>query len=269
MRKNKILLIGMILLIIGFTSFGIKKDKEIGHSKKNVSCKSSFKYWEQNYATRNFDKVELKNMNYEIRGVYKKPISDGKIKKALTIKDIIQNYPSSWIDECESIEIRVEKNGEIEKGISTGEQLNKEQISILRTAIVGSDIQIKVNYRRGNTITKELEYKQMNLIFTVIPETEAKYPKGKEVLIKQLKEQGQKQLAKYAKEQVDFASISFIVNEKGEIDRIRLNTSSGNDDVDTILLSIIREMPQWIPAKDGLGNFVEQEFLFSTGIDGC
>jgi len=64
-------------------------------------------------------------------------------------------------------------------------------------------------------------------------------------------------------------TVSFIVNELGETEKIVLVSTSGNAELDKRLVAVIEEMPVWIPAENTNGKAVKQEFEFNVVQGAC
>jgi outer membrane biosynthesis protein TonB len=64
--------------------------------------------------------------------------------------------------------------------------------------------------------------------------------------------------------------VKFYVNKEGKIINPKVITTSGDKNVDQILIETISNMPNWNPAKDSNGVAVQQEFELHVGkMIGC
>jgi hypothetical protein len=61
------------------------------------------------------------------------------------------------------------------------------------------------------------------------------------------------------------ATLTFIVNEKGEAGEVKISRPSKDEHVNKVLLDAVSKMPRWIPATDATGKPVKQEFKIMVG----
>lgn len=64
-------------------------------------------------------------------------------------------------------------------------------------------------------------------------------------------------------------TLTFTVNEHGETEDVELVETSGNADLDGVLLQLITDMPSWEPAIDAKGSSMKQAFEFKVVQGGC
>lgn len=65
------------------------------------------------------------------------------------------------------------------------------------------------------------------------------------------------------------AMVKFTVNEEGEIINARVSESTGDQDIDRLMLEGLNKMPKWIPAKNSSGEKVKQDFEFVMANEGA
>lgn len=209
-------------------------------------------------------------IGYEVRGTYARPIVKEKLNEAKTLSDINPGYPASWISSYLSVEVLATCNGVLMKALSTNDTLSNEQISILKMADMGTDIVVDVKYSPKKLIKEDLDIKVINFSFSVIPEIEAQYPGGYEVLKQYLKENAIDQVDEAFTNQLRLAIVRFTINEEGQATNVQISKSFEDEKIDKLLLDTINKMPKWIPAEDSNGVKVKQEFEFSVGNNvGC
>ena len=110
----------------------------------------------------------------------------------------------------------------------------------------------------------------MSYFITVVPEKQAEYIGGQNLLIDYLRANSNPHTTGIEQKNLKPGQYTFTVNKEGSISKARLGTSSGYPEVDNILLDLIRNMPgKWIPATNSQGERVEQEYVFFFGVDGC
>ena len=207
---------------------------------------------------------------YDVRGTYNRPIVKEKLNKAKTLSDINPGYPSSWISREFSVVLMATCNGIVMEAESPNDTLSNEQISILKMADIGTDIVVDIKYNPKNSIIDDLDIRVINFTYSVVPEIEAEYFGGYELLKQYLKENAIDKISEPIAKQIQLATVRFTINEQGQIIDALISKSSEDEKTDKILLQAIREMPKWKPAENSNGIKVKQEFIFTVGnIVGC
>lgn len=211
------------------------------------------------------------NLNYNVHARYDHPITKEKLEMAKTMADLIPYYPSSWIKGYNSVELTVTGNGKTISATGTNENLTAEQAQMLASLDLGSEIVINISYQSENFLTHETENGQMHYSATVVPEVEARFPNGYEQLTEYIKLHGIDQISADYSKDIQQAIIRFTINEDGDIEDAHISKTSGNMDIDRLLLETVNNMPAWNPASDANGNKVKQEFelTVSGGNEGC
>lgn len=208
------------------------------------------------------------DLYFEVRGTYTNTITREKLNTAKAMLDINPGYATSWITDYISAEIIASSNGKVMRAISTNAFLTSEQKNILNTADIGTDITIDVKYRYENSVTGNMDMRNMMFSVTLVPENPAEYFGGYEQMKNYLKENAINKISKADYNKVQ-AVVKFTVNEEGEIANTQISKTSGDKKTDNVLVDAINKMPKWIPAADAKGIKVKQEFVFSVGNGGC
>jgi TonB family protein len=209
------------------------------------------------------------DMGYELRARNTRAVTREKLYEVKLISDIIPGYPVNWIRDYISVEIMTTSNGKSLKAMSANDVLSTQQQNILNNVDPGSDIAIYVHYKSKNPITDKLETSIMNVLMTVVPETEAEYMGGNQQLKKYLMENFSSKITETVPKELQEGMVKFTVNEEGEIANAQISKSSGDLKTDQLLLETINKMPKWKPAENSKGIKVKQEFAFSLGKVGC
>ncbi len=222
--------------------------------------------------------VQEKELFYVVRGNYEKPISKQKLVSAARLSDFIDYYPANWIKHYKGVEITANRYGDKKTEFGVNDKLTKGQRQLLAASSVGTTIDVKVKYKKGNAIGESEEDREMNISMSLIPEIEARCGEGNEKLISYLKEETKGRLnltkidnAKVEGKEIEFPGnieILFVIDKKGKVQNVRIENSSNDEETDNLVLDVIKSMPNWIPATNAKGDFVEQEFLFSVGEGG-
>lgn len=192
-------------------------------------------------------------------------ITEEKLKTVNKIDDIIDNYPSNWISDYNSVTISASINGEIIEITGPDDNLTIEQKNLFKNA---SSFLLVVQYQREND-NGEIQNRQMNVPLVVTPEVEAEYVGGYEKMIKYLKKNSLSQINNKGFTHLPQPSISFVVSKDGIIENVKLKDTSRDKEIDQLLIEVVKTMPKWSPAKNKNGLAIEQEFTLNIGQDGC
>ena len=268
--KVKVLFVG-ILLIIGssiIVGFVNKKD----HNKKSIEVEKVIKRTSGNLnclSSSTIDKQPKVILNYLVRGANNRTITKSKINKVKTLEDIIEHFPSNWISEYISVEIeRATQNIKL-KEIGKNIKLTPKQQELFNNTKIGDDLIIKVLYKSNGSLEKEAQVKEINVTMTVVPEVEAKFKAGNEKLTQYFEENSKSEILNWKFSPMQNAAASFIINEKGEAENVKITKTTGIITVDRAIIELLYKMPKWNPAKNNKGELVQQEFEFSIGEVGC
>jgi TonB family protein len=210
-----------------------------------------------------------KDLMFDIRGAYKRPVIKEILNDARKIGDISPGFPTNWLNKYVSAEIQAVCNGKSKKAMSTNEILSAEQKDILKTADLGTDVIVNIRYKSQNSATEKEEVRTINYSVTIIPEVEAKYSGGQQQLLKYFRENAISKITEIASKELQYGLIKFTINEQGEIIHTKISKSTGDSKVDKLLVDAIKNMPKWNPAENSMGIKVKQEFVFSVGNSGC
>ncbi|MDG1476017.1 MAG: energy transducer TonB, partial [Vicingaceae bacterium] len=208
-----------------------------------------------------------------LRGVFRpntilntgRSITEKKLKNAQSIDQLIENYPSNWIHAYNSVTVSTNVNGKIIEEHGKNEKLTAEQKKLIENA---QSVLLVVQYQKKNA-AGEVQNRQMNVPLIVTPKTEAKYEGGYNQMITYLKENSLKEINAKNFTHLPQPSISFTINEDGTPESVALKASSRDDEIDQLLVKLIKSMPKWEPAINEAGENIKQEFVLNIGQDGC
>lgn len=209
------------------------------------------------------------NIHCEVHGKYAHPIKLEKLQNAHLISDIIPYFPAAWIMSYVSVEIAAVSEGDTLKASGVDQILTDEQIYAVNSAGLGTEIIIDIKYISENPVNNISEERKMKYSTTVVPEKEAEFPDGYQQLLKYLKGNAIDKLSVKEYEKIEQVVIRFTVDEEGNIANAQIFKTSGDTDIDELLLGAVHNMPKWIPAEDSKGIKVRQEFLFTLSNAGC
>ncbi|MES2678519.1 MAG: energy transducer TonB [Bacteroidota bacterium] len=178
-----------------------------------------------------------------------------QLNKALLLTDITPENPGQWNMKYVSVDIVASCNGSEVTASGTSDLLTEEQLRVVSSADLGTDIVINVNYN----------YSRVSYYLTVMPDVEAEFPGGKTELTQYLNKIILDKITDETPVQFYLSLIKFTVNEEGEIGNAQLTQSSGDQYLDRLLLEAVNNMPKWTPAQNAKGQKVKQEYRLGTG----
>jgi TonB family protein len=208
-------------------------------------------------------------LRYEVHPAYTRPIKQEKLKQAKLLRDVVAGYPENWINSYVSTEVSATCNGQVMKATSLSDVLSPEQKKILGMADLATDVIVEVKYNYKEPLTNAMENRDLYVLMTVVPETNAEYVGGYKQMYDYIKMNGIHKISVSSPKKFQKGKVRFAVSEQGEVMNARITESSGDTKTDKLLLETIQSMPEWKPAENPKGVRVMQEFVFSVGNGGC
>ena len=199
-------------------------------------------------------------------------IKKTKLDKIKSFNDFISNEHAQQIVSYKSVSIIVLKDDKKTEIRETGysDTLTPAQIKFLQSLDYSTNILVWANYQENNKDTGELEDNSWTPYLTIVPEKQARYTKGLNVLKKTLKEKSEKARKNVDAEKLKPAKLYFTVTKKGTIENVKLDRSSGYPLVDKTMIELINKtQAKWQPAENYKGEKVDQELVVSFGLIGC
>jgi TonB family protein len=209
------------------------------------------------------------DLNIDIHPDYRHSITRDKISQARSMSDIIPYYPSSWIKSYASVQLTTNHDGLAQVASSKDEKLTDAQLEMLNSLDYGDEVVIDIDFQYDASMTS-LTVGKINYPVTLVPETEAFFPDGRDQLHQYLKGNAIDKISEKEAKDLQMVTVSFTIDEAGEIAGAKVSTTSGNPEFDRLLLEAMSNMPRWKPAEDSEGHKVRQNFeLVVTGNTGC
>lgn len=271
--KRTVLIIALIVVTIGFTTYGFVNTKHDTTNDKQRASSSNIKTSSTDFFE--FESLDKKmafnnqDLFYVVKRRYDQSITKESLKNVKLISDVIANYPENWISEYVSVELITKTNGKEISAVSADDVLSKEQRNLLNTLVESSSIIINVKYKTKVAVTNVMENNLLNISMTIIPEKEAEFVGGYDKMIAYLQKNIKGEFSNEILSQLQFSSVVFTVNKQGQTDNIKLINTTGNSEIDKLLLKLIGNMPKWAPAKNSMGGLVKQDFEFNFGNANC
>lgn len=201
----------------------------------------------------------------DIIPTYKKSIKKEVLNTAKSILDINPEFPASWVEVYHQIDLKITQAGVSEIVTTVGDNLMAPQIEMLAHADIASEVELNIKYTPKNSD----EIRNIKFAYTVVPDTEAKYPEGQD-MDSYLRSAIVDKLSLEVVNKIEMVKVRFTVDKDGQLINPVLDQSTKNREADSVLIDAIKNMPQWSPARKTDGSFVTQDFELVFGmLAGC
>ncbi len=261
--KKHILVVCLVLVTCSITAIGMigwsatpvqSEQKEV---KQTPTCNSS-------YAQPEID------LYYHVAPRFNHRVTKEDLSNVKSIMDI---YPENATNDHQSfhnVKVAILSDGKeiVENG--ENEFLTDAQKDLLSKLDYSTNFYVHADCKRKNSYTGLWEDNYIVYYITVVPEKQAEYVNGQEALIQYLKEKSARYTGVIERKHLQPGKVSFTVTKTGEIDGVKLTSTSGYQSVDQKLIGIIKELPgEWDSATNSKGEKVDQELVFYFGLQGC
>jgi TonB family protein len=218
-----------------------------------------------------FFSASSQDVRFTVNSIGDRHVKKGALLNAGMIRDFMPGFPVNWITRYTSVEISGTCSGKPLKAIGKNERLSQEQQHILDNADMASELTLDVNYQYLNPVNSVMEPKNIHVVLTIQPDSEASYAGGEAQMQEYLRINALNKVSATIAKNRKTVAIRFTIDETGQVDAVRLSKSSGDISTDHQLIDAIRKMPQWRPAENAKGQKVKQEFEFRIGVNvgGC
>ena len=210
------------------------------------------------------------DLGFNINGIFNKPVTQGQLVNAKSLKDINPGFPASWIGNYESVKLMLISGTDTVATKSYNDKLSSEQKTLLAKLDLGAKVAVEVIYTPKSNSLDGVAVKTIYFTYTVAPEKEAEFDGGYTGLRTYMNEKALSKINTLVYHQMQTAIIKFTINEEGNTVDAHIDQSTKNVEVDQLLLDAVCNMPKWKPAKNRLGERISQKFQFRAGVDvGC
>jgi TonB family protein len=211
------------------------------------------------------------NFTFERIGGKAEPISQKKLRETMLVTDFIPNYSTVYNSfmEYTFVELTANVDGKDLSITAPNQNLTVSQRKMLNAVDVGTEVRIKMKFRFKNKDQSSSEIRDMDYSLVATPEVAAEFPGGSDEMTKFLQTNILDKLSEDAKTEISRAAVSFIVDENGQISKVKMIRTSANEELDIQLLEAVNKMPAWKPAQKTNGTTVRQEIAFRIGSGGC
>lgn len=208
-------------------------------------------------------------VSFSVRGHFEKSVTRSTLRIASSLQDFIKDYPSNWIENYVSVELKATENGKTKTIKGTNATLTAEQRKLINTVNINAKLEVNVNYHRKNTVNNHIDLHTMHLVMTVIPETEAQFTGGESKLNQYVNEKVIHNIDEDMIPLLRNGKIQFMVDENGKVVNVKMISSTGNANIDRMIMHSLIQMPAWTPAQNENRLNVSQHFEFSIAQGVC
>ncbi len=256
MKKN-ILITGATLAVLGLTAFNFMPSK---HETITISETSSR------------IKVGITEVDfvYDVDSRFLKTVTKTQAANARTLYNLFSEDETAGMSAFRDIKITVYDLENEQSAKSTSGDFTSTQIKLLAAAPYSTNFSIEASCTFQNPFSGKMEPYDFVYYMTIVPEKEAAYSAGNEALINYLKMNSTFDIIGVNKKRLSAGKVHFVVSRNGQINSVRLESSSGYEKIDARMMELISNLPgEWTPATNAAGEKVNQELVFSFGTMGC
>jgi len=263
--KNSIIITSTVLTALSLITLGFS----IGNSTETDQLETSgCKLVASNnqIAEEGSEKV-YPDFFYDV-GTRFRAVKKGDIIKAKSIMDFIPENMNKPRGSFNSVDVIIlddfRQTNSYERGTSF--MLTAAQSKLLKSVDYSANILIKAGYQVND---QEVDYYYTPHL-TIVPEKQALYVKGKDILIEYLKENSRESTVIVQKDKLQPGKLYFTVTKRGTISNVELAATSGYSSIDKTMIELLSNLPgKWEPAENSKREKVDQKLVFSFGIIGC
>lgn len=192
------------------------------------------------------------------------------VHNARKIEDIIEDFPSSWMEHLEELIITLSHNNKTRTYKSKSLEFDAEALAFLKTAELEDMLRIVVRYQKKNAVSGNLNFHEMIRDFELVPLKSCVYQnEDHQGLLDYLKEACYQRFGNEYILASNTPTIHFTVNEKGEVSDAYIAQASTSKEKDQAFLEIVKNMGPWIPATNHKGQAVRRHLRLMMDKNNC
>ena len=244
--------------------------KESSESKK-INIPDNLNLASKQGPSQNMDFRFFADYIYDV-GTRFGPIKKEDLNKVTSFADFLHDDDAKRILTYKFVEVIVIENDKETNTRESGNsgELTTAQLKLLRTSDYSTSLKIIADVTQKNYKTGKLEESYWTPHLTIVPEKQAVYLKGKDVLMEFLRENSKESWVNVVEDKLQPAKLYFTVTKNGTIENVALDGSSNFPEVDQRMIELIKQAPgKWQPAENSKGEKVDQELVLSFGLMGC
>jgi len=206
---------------------------------------------------------------FQIVPDYRKAITKATLNEATVLSDINAGFPTSWIKECLSVEIkRGNTAGDTLSVLGQNPTITVQQNALLSAAALNDELFFKIDYLPYENIEGNGP-RTIEFSFKVIPDTQASYPGGWDAADNYLMAQGITVISRQLDNLRLWSKFGFKIDTDGSVQSVEVEKSTGDLLFDLQITEILKGMPSWQPAIDHQGQKAPQKYYLMVGMAGC
>lgn len=191
-------------------------------------------------------------------------ISPSQAAGATTISDLNPYYKASWVKSYTSVVIETTYRGDTRRAQGINDTLSAEQKKLISNIDDGTSIQVDIHYIPNNNL-RHNEEKVLQYKIPIYPKIDAEYPGGKEALMAYLSTHIINQIDSTKVKEHQQYSVQFIIDEGGHVVDPVMQFASEDEQLDSLLLRSVCNMPRWTPARYQSGQPTAQRHALVLG----
>lgn len=268
--KKRIIVLSTVIAALGLTAFGFINSTNVVTAEETTAIKE--KITPETALEGPVKENNRPDFRYDVSSRYLMTITKEKLQHAKSITDILPQDWTDFIVSYKEISINFIENNEQSEYKASGntELLNAAQLKLLQAAEYSTNVLIRADYLEKHKESGNLIDNYITPHLTIIPAKQAEYDKGKNALLKYLKENSGEIISTVKKQKLQPGRLNFTVSKNGTISEVELESSSGYPAIDKTMTDLINNMPgKWEPAENAKGEKVDQKLVFFYGVMGC
>jgi hypothetical protein len=206
---------------------------------------------------------------FELRNIFKIPVNSNQLKQAKTLADLNPGFAKSWISSFVSVTLSANCDGVPTNTIGLNDILTNEQLNMLKRADIGSNIDVIVLYKKIYTQTYDELTRSMNFTLSLIPEQQAEFDGGKQVMNQYFNQTVMEKIATLNIKELPTRLVKFTIDETGEVKNAKISQLVAEPVIDQIIMEALNNMPKWKPAQSVKGKAIKQNFELVVFNRGC
>jgi hypothetical protein len=204
-------------------------------------------------------------MSFNVYRVYPAiSFTKDEFSKAKSIIDINDRFKPEWVKNYVSVEITATKNGKSVNALGKTEVLTQDQIQLINSADLNTEIAVSVMYFPDNNLSHN-DVQEERFKFYLDHEVDARYAGEQEEMLQYIKQNAIDKIPKGTFGQYQLSAVTFSVNKKGQIVDVNVLLSAENEAVDKFLYDAVCNMGKWRPAEYTDGTKIKQDYVLLVG----
>lgn len=204
-------------------------------------------------------------MDFYVAHVTNQTVTKQQLNDAKTLNDFYPKFEKSWVRSYESVAITAVNDGKSNTIVSDSDNLNQQQMTLLRFADSYTNVEVVVKYIPENTLKNNNELKELSFTLNVLPNTEASYVGGMSEVENYIIDNIINPIKSDSKMSLDDSEIIIHIDKIGAPSIKSISVLPHDESVVDLINKAICDMPKWIPAKDENNSHLHQEFVLKAG----